>query len=158
MGQRGGKPHPGQHIELTYEDLIRDTEGELRRVCDFLGIGFVPDMLRYHENTTYSAPDPSLIEQWKRKSSAYDIALVEGKAEAMMRARGYALSGAPRHPGVMERVRLRVLNRARIWNIAVQRYGLQLFVTEKIARRLKLGALHGKCLARMRDYDTAILK
>lgn len=34
-----------------YEDLILDPEGALRRICAFAGIGFDPEMLRYHETS-----------------------------------------------------------------------------------------------------------
>jgi len=39
-------PH---YLELRYEDLIEDSEGNLRRVCDFVELEFDPAMLRYHE-------------------------------------------------------------------------------------------------------------
>ena len=37
------------YIEVRYEDMITDTEGVLRRVCDFVELEFDPAMLRYHE-------------------------------------------------------------------------------------------------------------
>ena len=37
------------YIEVRYEDLIADTEGVLRRVCEHVEIEFEPIMLRYHE-------------------------------------------------------------------------------------------------------------
>jgi Sulfotransferase family len=37
------------YIEVRYEDLITDTEGVLRRVCDHIEIDFDPAMLSYHE-------------------------------------------------------------------------------------------------------------
>lgn len=35
---------------LRYEDLVADPEGELRRLCAFLGLEFEPAMLRYGEH------------------------------------------------------------------------------------------------------------
>jgi hypothetical protein len=34
---------------LRYEDLVADPEGALRDVCDFAGLPFAPEMLRFHE-------------------------------------------------------------------------------------------------------------
>jgi hypothetical protein len=31
--------------EVVYEELLKDTEGELRRLCDFLGVPFAPEMV-----------------------------------------------------------------------------------------------------------------
>jgi hypothetical protein len=37
------------YLELRYEDLVRDPEDKLRRVCGFTELDFAPEMLRYHE-------------------------------------------------------------------------------------------------------------
>ena len=37
------------YTELRYEDLITNTESELRRICDFISLDFDPVMLRYYE-------------------------------------------------------------------------------------------------------------
>ena len=37
------------YTEVRYEDLITDTEGVLRRVCEFVELDFDPAMLTYHE-------------------------------------------------------------------------------------------------------------
>ena len=37
------------YMEVTYEDLILETERTLREVCDFLDLDFDPAMLDYHE-------------------------------------------------------------------------------------------------------------
>ncbi len=41
-----GCPH---YMELRYEDLVRESEAELRRVCDFVELPFQPRMLQYFE-------------------------------------------------------------------------------------------------------------
>lgn len=38
-------------LDVRYEELVRDQELLVRRVCDFLGETFEPDMLRYRERT-----------------------------------------------------------------------------------------------------------
>jgi hypothetical protein len=37
------------YIEVRYEDMLTDTEGVLRRVCEHIEIDFDPAMLTYHE-------------------------------------------------------------------------------------------------------------
>lgn len=41
-------PH---YLEVVYEDLVRDAEPQLRRVCSYLRLDWDPAMLRYHERT-----------------------------------------------------------------------------------------------------------
>jgi hypothetical protein len=40
------------YLELRYEDLLRNPEVVLRRVCAFLGLSYHPAMLLYHERTS----------------------------------------------------------------------------------------------------------
>src|SRR4029450_6951764 len=47
--QRGSRLAP-RYPELRYEDLVREPETELRRICDFLELEFEPAMLAYHED------------------------------------------------------------------------------------------------------------
>ena len=41
----------------------------------------------------YPPPDPGLAAQWRTKLDPRDVALVESRIGAMLRARGYASSG-----------------------------------------------------------------
>ncbi len=38
-----------RYIEARYEDLVRDPEPTLRRICDFVALDFDPAMLTYYE-------------------------------------------------------------------------------------------------------------
>lgn len=42
-------PKVRHYMEVHFEDLVRDTEGVLRKVCDFIELDYDPVMLRYHE-------------------------------------------------------------------------------------------------------------
>ena len=42
-------PSVNHYTEVRFEDLVADTEGVLRRVCDFIELDFDPVMLEYHE-------------------------------------------------------------------------------------------------------------
>ena len=40
---------PGFIHRVVYEDVVEDTEGEVRRLLDWLGLPFEPACLRFHE-------------------------------------------------------------------------------------------------------------
>jgi Sulfotransferase family len=42
-------PRVNHYMEIHFEELVADTEGVLRRVCDFIELDFDPVMLDYHE-------------------------------------------------------------------------------------------------------------
>lgn len=46
--QQARRTLPGH--TLHYEDLVTDPEGEIRRVCQFLGVPFEPEMLEYGQH------------------------------------------------------------------------------------------------------------
>lgn len=43
------KAHPGRFVEIRYENLARDPEPHLRKVFDFIGEAWEPEVLRFHE-------------------------------------------------------------------------------------------------------------
>ena len=127
---------PGQVLTLTYETLFEDLEGSLRRVCGFLGVPYSARMLDYHLNTSYGPPDASLAWQWRRRATPREIALVEGRAGSLMRARGYDLAGSGSVPGGLDRLGLALQNKVRIWQFGIRRFGLRVFLGEKLMRWL----------------------
>ncbi|HKJ36681.1 MAG TPA: sulfotransferase [Solirubrobacterales bacterium] len=46
---RAQRPYLGFYMEVKFEDLVLDTEGQLRRICEFIELDFHPAMLGYHE-------------------------------------------------------------------------------------------------------------
>lgn len=126
-------------LELRYEDLITEPEAHLRKVCAFLDLPFDPAMLRYHENTTYDAPDPSLIYQWREKMAERDAALVEARLGSLLTSRGYEPSGAPSaNPGALTRLGYWAQNKWAVWRMSSERYGFLNVLMEKVGRRLGL--------------------
>lgn len=47
--EAGGRLQPGRYIEVRYEDLVREPEEVLTRLCAFVGLEFDERMLRFHE-------------------------------------------------------------------------------------------------------------
>lgn len=137
-------------LTLRYEDLMRDIEAELRKICTFLGVPYDAEMLRYHETTTYGPPDPGLAEQWRRKATPREVALLEGRLGDLLTGRGYLPAGpAPHRPGALERVALDIENRLRRWRHNIRRFGLPLFVSSHAARLLGLRGLQHRLDARI---------
>lgn len=100
----------GDVLRVPYESLVAGPEAEVRRICDFLGEDFAPDMLRWFEKeeATRSA---ALSESWKNTAApmqtsrlaryrkdldAEDIATVEQIAGPMLERLGYTLDLPPR--------------------------------------------------------------
>ena len=134
-----GRIPPESVLDLRYEALLNDLEGQLRRVCDFLGIAFAPGMLDYHLSSSYGPPDPKLVEQWRRKAAPHELSLLEGKIGDLLEGRGYVPSGhSPALPGTFERLRLSLGDRLGRWRAAAKRFGLWTMVMEKLTRRLGL--------------------
>ncbi len=128
-------------MTLTFEDLVRDLEPMLQKVCAFLGHDYSPQMLTYHENSTYDPIDPGIAQKWKKKAPPREIALIEGRIGSLLEARGYEPAGEPRFPGALERFQLATQNRLVRWRYNIRRYGLKLFVAHHVARFLGLKGL-----------------
>ena len=110
------------YTEVTYEDVIADTEATLRRVCEFLDLGFDPAMLAYHERAderlaekardlekeggrtqpaaarvashalASEAPRTDRIGRWRREMSPEDVAEYERIAGPLLAELGYELA------------------------------------------------------------------
>lgn len=145
-------------LTLRFEDLIQDLEKHLGAVCAFLGVQMMDEMLRYHETSTYGPPDPKVAQQWKRRGSPREIALLESRAGDLLQARGYALSGTPHHPGALERAFLTLQDRLGRYRINIRRYGPGLFFQAHLARHLRLRGLQTRVQERMNTKTTEFLK
>jgi hypothetical protein len=150
---------PGQALTLTYEALICAPEAALSRAAAHLGEAWDPAMLSYDRSTTYAAPDPALGEQWRRRLSPREIGLIEGRAGALLAARGYAPSGHPAvHPGRGERLRLWAADKAGVWRRRLADHGPVDPVLYAAARRLGLHALARRVRRRIDARIIATLK
>jgi Sulfotransferase family len=136
---------PDQFTILYYEKLIENPGVELNNLCEFMGIPYSASMLDYPLHSTYTEPDKTLAQQWKRKLSQREIQYVEAKAITLMTSRGFALSGHPLiQIGTIERVKLMLQNKIFRVKSGIKRYGLILYTCEKIANYLGLKTLHTK--------------
>ncbi|MDP1788086.1 sulfotransferase [Nitrosomonas sp.] len=91
---------PERHVlEVKYEDFVMHTELECRRICDFLGIAFEPNMIDFISVTHHNVngndirfmrnSEMHLDEKWKNQLSSADISFFERYAGSMNRLFGY---------------------------------------------------------------------
>lgn len=94
---------PSDYYELTYESLVHDPEFQLRALCDFLDVPFVPEMLAqqrlaqqqlpaggFHEAVRHP-PTTERIGRWQREMTPADLRLVQAVAGPLLAACGYPL-------------------------------------------------------------------
>lgn len=98
-------PYTEQILEVRYEDLVRDVEGTMRRVCAFIGESFEPGMLDWRDKVDPLMPaewrhihrklaqplSADAIAVWQRKLSAPECFLIEASLHRDLERLGYGL-------------------------------------------------------------------
>jgi len=130
---------PDRYLMLRYEDLVRDPEQNLRRVCEFLGEPFEPAMLRYYERpaselgfdesenwklNTLKPLNPGRLDAWKESLTEKQIDLIERAAAPHLKSLHYELATIDR-PGFWKSA----------WNIFIDRIPWAVEVATGAARR-----------------------
>jgi sulfotransferase family protein len=101
----GAELRPSRYMELRYEDLLGDLEGELRRACEFLELPFDQAMLRHDERALEKVvpeqrwmqrrihlPPTKGLRDWRIDMTPSDIAETEAVAGKQLAASGYELT------------------------------------------------------------------
>ncbi|MFK8181750.1 MAG: sulfotransferase [Phormidesmis sp.] len=87
---------PDEYLELTYEDFVRNVEGTLHRLCEFIGLPYDEKMLDFAEEGSYfQMPDARFIGLWRKHLSPKEIRLAEARLSKQLVSRGYMLSVYP---------------------------------------------------------------
>ena len=90
-----------QRMLIRYEDLCREPEAQIRRVCDFVGVEFAAEMLQFRESPKHNiSGNPmrfrgndrtiKLDERWRETLSKDDLAVFAGIGERMNVKYGYS--------------------------------------------------------------------
>ncbi len=106
--RRWGTLHPERYCEIRYEDLLENPEREARRLCEFIGIEFNPEMLNFHSSemaqaiansSTHSMLgkpiDAANREKWRTQMTSEDIAYFDWVAGAALATTGYPRANLP---------------------------------------------------------------
>ncbi|MEM7153460.1 MAG: sulfotransferase [Myxococcota bacterium] len=148
-----------QWMEVRYEALVRNPETVLSEVCEFLGLEYDPEMLEFWRDSTYDPPDPSLVEQWRRRLTPREIQNVEYRCGDMLTARDYLPSEhGPRTPTVAERVALDLDNRYKRAQAALKRYGLGLWLADRLTKRVVPASVRTGIELRKNDADRSYVR
>jgi hypothetical protein len=148
-----------RRFELRYEDLVRDPEGQLTRLCAFLGTDYESSMLEYSQDSSYERPDPDLIGQWRKKLGRNELALLETRIGSLLRQRGYEDSGVPAVAvGAWRRLALTAEDRLERFRFRLDRYGLSHIVQSRLARLPGGGSWRRRLLLARNKIDNRHLK
>lgn len=147
-----------QLLSVRYEDLVAAPERVLGEICNFLGIEYEAQMLALEADTTYSRPDASYAEQWRRKLTPREIRWVEIQCAGLMRARGYEPASDLRPLSILERLWILVQNRTYRWRFNIQRWGLSLWLQHHLAKRLGLKKWYAAVQLQINDIARQHLK
>jgi hypothetical protein len=101
---------PDRQFTIKYEVLASETEYELRRLCQFLGLGFDPAMFEQA-----GAPPRRELGRW-RKADIAELSAAEHRAARWLLQNSYFLSGTVRPPSILRRIALNLQNKLAITN------------------------------------------
>ncbi len=126
-------------VEINYESLITQPHDTLAKLCDFMGIAFEAEMLNYYKTTSYSSPDPKLINQWRNKLSDREVQLVESRISQLLVERNYPLSN---FPPLKVNIFLKSKLRLHCWfkrvQFRIEKFGLYLLIADYLSRNLRI--------------------
>jgi len=98
-------------LAVRFEDLLREPEPTVRKVCEFLGVAFEPNMLHVGQinsshQSSVGGSRPGLnkgaIDAWREVLSAGEIAITEQVCSGEMHSCGYNMD-APQGAGLATR-------------------------------------------------------
>lgn len=95
-GNQAHHDYPGQILRVHYEDLVSDPERGTRRICDFLGLAYAPQLLHVPwRNTTDTAKWRSggigqdAVAQWRQSLPPEAVLLCQLVAKREMQQTDY---------------------------------------------------------------------
>ncbi|WAC75651.1 sulfotransferase [Roseateles sp. SL47] len=102
-GHALAQAHPDRVLTIRFEDFITDQEQILRRVCSFIGIDFLPQMLDVTSSdearqlsklsdlwqSNCFAPIPAMTDKFKAQLSMDEIEIIESLTQEYMAIYGY---------------------------------------------------------------------
>jgi len=148
-----------QILQIRFEDLITSPKQVLAGVCKFIDLAYSESMMDYTLKSTYSKPDASLVNQWKRKLSVREIQYVELKAIHLMSTLGYELSGeALISISLVEKIKLKILNKLFKLHFSIQRYGFVLCFKERFSRLFNLKGINKQAILERNEIAQKYLK
>ena len=141
-------------LSVRYETLVEQPEGELRRICAFLGEEFTPEMLTYYTRETAYPTDRRNVEnlrrplladnvgKWRTGMTARELRIFEAIAGAHLERYGYTRAVRNPHIALWEAISCRYLEHPPLRALAMvnnlQGYRLA-FQAMRLRLRIRLG-------------------
>ncbi len=148
-----------RRMTVRFEDLVADPDGEMKRICDFLGVEYDVAMLNIEGDTTYSRPSAKFARQWRDKLSPQEIAWVEYQCEDLMKSRGYeVITPELRAPEGWEKFRIWLQNRSYRVKFNVRRYGFLNWLMFISSKRVGPASVRMAVQRKINDIDRRYLK
>lgn len=94
-----------RQISIKFEDFAGNSEREVRRIAAFLGVAYVPEMLRHDAPAAYIAQLSGSMGKWRAAHPA-DLSAAEHRCARWLLQSGYFLSGSVRPPSILRRILL----------------------------------------------------
>jgi hypothetical protein len=112
-------PFADRMLLVRYEDLVRDTENSVRKICAFLGEDYEPGMLAWTDKVDRLVPqremaihgklrrppDPGDVERWRREMSVSELLVAEAFMGPQLARAGYERRFGPLWQPLMPAVR-----------------------------------------------------
>lgn len=150
---------PEIYIEVKYEDLIEKSVTTLSKICNFLGVEFTEKMFDYTKYSTYTRPDPKLINQWRKKLSEHEIQLIESRLGNYLIEKNYEPSGLPLiELSPLEKIQLKTQDWFYKKNRNIKMYGFGLLLSSSIAKRLNNKTWQKKVSLKMKEINDEYVK
>ena len=118
------RDHTG-YLQVRYEELVKDPEDQMRRVCAHIGAVYSPAMLIPKPDPTADRPWFQRAEepvttgrsgQWSQQLSSEQVALIEWVVGSQMRTFGYAdLEARPSRLAIVRGLSFTAFDTARRW-------------------------------------------
>jgi hypothetical protein len=107
-------------LQVRYEDLVTEPEGELRRICRFLGEEFAPSMLTFYDCRTFHIDQrnaqnlrrPVMSQntgRWRTGMTAREVRIFEALAGTCLERYGYPRAFGSPHVSTWEALSCRYL-------------------------------------------------
>mgnify|MGYP000685475829 CR=1 FL=1 len=148
------------YVQIRYEDLLANPQTELDRCCNLLGLAYHPDMLEFHQSSTYSPLNPNLAEQWRHKMSPRTAEIIDAACSPLMEDYGYEASvPQPKPASRVESLKIALSDKAGRFRFRTNRYGLILTLRWAIVKRFPIkNALRASTVRLLNKVDTTHLR
>jgi hypothetical protein len=123
--QKAGPRFPGNLMEVRYEELVREPEAMIRRICAFVDVPYDPRMLAHQEHSGIKvsalpwkigvtrAINDGAVARWQKELMGPRLALIQWLLAPEMRHYGY--QPLPVSAAERRRVPAQALQELRLW-------------------------------------------